>query len=251
MFLYFLCERLLFGCFGSFSTVFRTTLTATINTCAIQCTTNQVVTYTGEVFYTTTAHQNDRVLLQVVALTGDVGIHLFLVGKFHTCYFTHCRVRLLGGGGVNTHAHTAPLGTSVKGGRFTLHLQLNPSFTYKLLNCWHLYFSFSPCFVKLLFSFSHFWACKDTAFFLSYNIYSNFFTPILADFSAFYPILAPFTHSFFLYFPQNYLPRLLVFNAHSRNALTMCALQKTYSEAFKTQTNILIFVAQIFRKIQI
>ena len=45
--------------FGALSTVLRTTLETVCYTCGIQCTTNDVITYTREVFYTTTAYQYD------------------------------------------------------------------------------------------------------------------------------------------------------------------------------------------------
>jgi hypothetical protein len=49
------------------------------------------------------------VFLEIVALARDVGVHFLTVGEAHTGYFTHCRVRLLGGSGVHTHTHAATL----------------------------------------------------------------------------------------------------------------------------------------------
>jgi hypothetical protein len=43
-------------CFRSLSTVFRATLLATINTLCIGCTTNNVITNTGQVLYSATAN---------------------------------------------------------------------------------------------------------------------------------------------------------------------------------------------------
>ena len=45
--------------FRTLSTVLRTTLETVSYTCGIQCTTNDVITYTREVFYTTAAYQYD------------------------------------------------------------------------------------------------------------------------------------------------------------------------------------------------
>ena len=61
---------LLSFCF--FSTVFRTALLTVFNTRGIQRTTNNMVTYTWQILYTTTADQHDRVLLQVMSFTRDV-----------------------------------------------------------------------------------------------------------------------------------------------------------------------------------
>ncbi len=56
------CLGVSFGLLLSFrtlSTVLRTTLETVSYTCGIQCTTNDVITYTREVFHTTTAYQYD------------------------------------------------------------------------------------------------------------------------------------------------------------------------------------------------
>ena len=68
-----------------------------------------MVAYTRKVFHTSAAHKHDRVFLEIVALARDVGVHFLTVGEAHTGYFTHCRVRLFGGGGVHTHTHAATL----------------------------------------------------------------------------------------------------------------------------------------------
>ena len=44
-----------------------------------------MITYTGEVLHTTAADEHDGVLLQVVALAGDVGVDLLAVGQTNTC----------------------------------------------------------------------------------------------------------------------------------------------------------------------
>ncbi len=62
----------------------------TVYTSGIQSASENVVTYTGEVFHTTAANQHDAVLLEVVALTGDVCVDLFLVGETYTGNLTHC-----------------------------------------------------------------------------------------------------------------------------------------------------------------
>ncbi|ALP42202.1 hypothetical protein WL1483_2783 [Aeromonas schubertii] len=75
----------------------------------VQSTTNGVITHTRQVLNTTAADQNNRVLLQVVTFTTDVGGDFETVGQTHTANFTQSGVRLLRGGGVYTGAHATLL----------------------------------------------------------------------------------------------------------------------------------------------
>ena len=78
----------------SLGTVFGTTLLTTAYTGSIQCTTNDVVTYTGKIFNTTAADQHDRVLLQVVAFAWNVGVNLLAIRQTHTRHLAESGVRL-------------------------------------------------------------------------------------------------------------------------------------------------------------
>ncbi len=95
--------------FRTLRTIFRTTLFTSVNTGGIQCTTDNVVTNTWQILHTTTADQYDRVLLQVVAFTWDVGIHLLVVRKTNTGYFTKRGVRFLRRSCVHPGAHAPAL----------------------------------------------------------------------------------------------------------------------------------------------
>src|SRR5262249_52396443 len=64
---------------------------------------------------TAAAHEHDGVLLQVVALTGDVGRDLDAARKAHASDLAQRRVRLLRGVGVNPGAHAAALGRALEG----------------------------------------------------------------------------------------------------------------------------------------
>ena len=61
-----------------------------LDACRIQSSSKDVVTYTREVLHTTASYKHDRVLLEVVALARNVGIHLFGVSKTYTGNLTHC-----------------------------------------------------------------------------------------------------------------------------------------------------------------
>ena len=103
--------RLLLLSLRTLSTVLGTTLGTAGNTSGIQCTTYDVITYTGEVLHTTAANQHDAVLLQVVTLTGNVTVDFLLVSQTNTGYLTHSRIRLLRSRCVDTNAYAATLRT--------------------------------------------------------------------------------------------------------------------------------------------
>jgi hypothetical protein len=64
----------------------------------------------SKVLNTAAADQNNGVLLQVVANTGDVSGNFHTIGQTHTSDLTQCRVRLLGGSGTNGSANATLLG---------------------------------------------------------------------------------------------------------------------------------------------
>jgi hypothetical protein len=98
-------------------TVLRAALQTVSYTGGIKSTTNNVIANTGEILHTTTANEHDRVLLQVVTLSGNVTVDLLLVGQSNTGYLTHSRIRLLRGCCVDTYTDTTTLRTVVQRGR--------------------------------------------------------------------------------------------------------------------------------------
>lgn len=89
-------QKLSFLCFRAFCAVLGATLQTIGNTGGIKRTANDMVTYTGEVFYTTAAYHNDTVLLQVMTFSGDVGVNLLLVRQANTCHFSIAELGFLG-----------------------------------------------------------------------------------------------------------------------------------------------------------
>ena len=69
-----------------------------------------MITDTGKVLDTAAADQNDGVLLQVVANTGNVSGNFHTIGQTHTGDLTQSGVGLLGGGGTDGGADTTLLG---------------------------------------------------------------------------------------------------------------------------------------------
>src|SRR5688500_13074034 len=84
-------------------------LLAILHTRGVEGAPDDLVANAGEVLHTTAAHEHDGVLLEVVALAGDVGGDLHATGQAHTGDLAQRRVRLLGGGGVHAGAHPTAL----------------------------------------------------------------------------------------------------------------------------------------------
>src|SRR5690606_30354253 len=82
-----------------------TSLLTVLDCLGVQGATDDLVTHTGEVLDTTAADEHQRVLLQVVALTGNVSGDLGAVAKLHTSDLAHRGVRLLRRGGVDAGAY--------------------------------------------------------------------------------------------------------------------------------------------------
>src|SRR5918994_2112874 len=84
-------------------------LLAVLHALGVQRATDDLVTDAGEVLHPAAADEHDRVLLKIVADTGDVGGDLDLAGESHAGDLAQRRVRLLRSGGVDAGAHAAPL----------------------------------------------------------------------------------------------------------------------------------------------
>ena len=75
---------------GPLGTVLGTSLIAVCNTGGIQSTSDDVISYTRQILYTTAPDKHHNVLLKVMTDTRDVGSYLDSVGKTYTSYFTKC-----------------------------------------------------------------------------------------------------------------------------------------------------------------
>ncbi len=81
---------------------------------AVVRTANDLVTHAGEVAHTTATDEHDGVLLEVVALAGDVGRNFDAIDEAHTGDLAQSGVRLLWGGGEHAGAHATLLGVVLK-----------------------------------------------------------------------------------------------------------------------------------------
>src|SRR5699024_5868466 len=86
-----------------------TSLLAVLHTLRVSGTADDLVADTGQVLHTAATNEHNRVLLQVVALTGDVRGDLHAAGELDTGDLAQGRVGLLRGGGVHASAHATPL----------------------------------------------------------------------------------------------------------------------------------------------
>ena len=82
-----MCRNLLL--LGLLCTVLGTSLTAVSNTLSIESASDDVVTYTRKVLYTSASDENDAVFLKVVADTGDVRSNLVTVCELNSCDLSH------------------------------------------------------------------------------------------------------------------------------------------------------------------
>ena len=126
--------------FGALSTVLRTAAATLVNAKAVQSTTNDVVTNTGQVLHTATANKNDGVLLKVVTLTADLGDNFFAIGKANFSNFTKSGVRLLRRTRHHLKADATTLRTAMKSARLRLLFRYDTSFADELINGRHVSF---------------------------------------------------------------------------------------------------------------
>src|ERR1700760_4931883 len=84
-------------------------LLAVLHALRVERTADDLVADTRQVLHAAATHAHDRVRLQAVADTRDVGGDLDLAGQLDAGHLAQRGVRLLGRGGVDAGAHTAAL----------------------------------------------------------------------------------------------------------------------------------------------
>ena len=67
-----------------------TSLLTAADTLGVERAADDAVTHAGQVLHTTTAHEHDGVLLEVVALTRNVSGYLNAINKTNTSNLTEC-----------------------------------------------------------------------------------------------------------------------------------------------------------------
>ena len=92
---------------GLLGAVLGAALVAALHAGGVQRPAHDVVAYAGQVLHAAAADENDRVLLEVMPLAGDVRDHLELVRQANLRDLAKRRVWLLGSRGVDARAHAA------------------------------------------------------------------------------------------------------------------------------------------------
>lgn len=144
--------RLFFLRFWFLGPILRSSAHATVDTLRIVYASHDVVPHTRKIFHTSSANHHDRVLLKIMSLSWNVGVHFCAVGKTHTGNLTNGRVRFLWCHGCHLHTHTALERTPVfedcsfamkriqrvlHRGRFALGRLRGSTFSDKLVDCRH------------------------------------------------------------------------------------------------------------------
>src|SRR3954447_18326096 len=115
-------------------------LLAVLDALRVEGAADDLVANTRQVLHTAAAHEHDGVLLEVVALTRNVGGDLDPAGQTHTRDLTQGRVRLLRGGREHTRADATTLRGTLECGRLVLLDLVLPALPDQLLDRRH-YFS--------------------------------------------------------------------------------------------------------------
>src|SRR6266550_700560 len=97
------------GLFGALGAVLGAGLAAILDALGVEHAAQHVIAHAGKVAHTAAADQHDAVLLEVVALAGDVADHFALVGEADLGHLAQRRVRLLRGRRIDTGADAALL----------------------------------------------------------------------------------------------------------------------------------------------
>ena len=118
-------------------TVLRTTLRTSIDAEGVMRSTNDVVANAGKVPDPATTNEDDRVFLEVVTFTTDVGTDLTTVGEAHTCNLPQGGVWLLRGLGSHLKADATPLGTGIEVTNLGLGVRLPARLANELIDRRH------------------------------------------------------------------------------------------------------------------
>ena len=160
-----LSSRCLLGCacLGSLCAVLGTGLTSLGNALSIKCSSDDVVTHTGEILNSSASDENNRVLLKVMTDTGDISCHFVSVSELDSGDLSHCGVRLLRCSRSYRCAYSSFLRRAevdrylllgivalLKCGSRGFLFENTSALAYQLIKGWHSSISFQKIYVKIL-----------------------------------------------------------------------------------------------------
>src|SRR5271157_823068 len=121
----------------SLGAVFRTALLAVLHALGIEYAAQDVVAHARQVLHATAADHHHRVLLQVMALAGDVTDDLEAVGQTNLGDLAQRRIRLLRRRRVDARADAALLRALLQSRHFLLRVLRHPRFANELIDRRH------------------------------------------------------------------------------------------------------------------
>lgn len=92
---------------GPFRSVFRSSLLPVWNSCSVENSPDNVISHSRQIRHSSPADHDNRVFLQIVANSGNIGCHFHAVGEAHTRDFPKGGIRFFGSGRRNFHANAA------------------------------------------------------------------------------------------------------------------------------------------------
>ncbi len=119
--------------------VLRTAPRAIRNARRVERAAYDVVPNTRKILDTATAHEHDRVLLEIMAHAGNVGVDLAAVGEPYTCHLAKRRVRLLRRLREDPQTNAPPLGSILEVRRLGTRLLRRSPAPNELLDRGHLF----------------------------------------------------------------------------------------------------------------
>src|SRR5215813_9383072 len=124
--------------FRTLGAVLGTALLTVLDALGIQHAAEDVVAHAGQVLDAAAADHHHRVLLEVMALAGDVADHLEAVGEANLGDLAQRRIRLLGRRRVDARAHAALLRRLLQGRHLLARLLRHPRLADQLIDRRHL-----------------------------------------------------------------------------------------------------------------
>src|SRR5712664_745938 len=117
---------------GPLRAVLRSSLLAVLHARGVQRSAHDVIAHTRQILHAAAAHQHDRVLLQVMADTGNISRHFNRIRQANARHLAQRRVRFLRRLRVHANAHAPLLRTARQRGRLRLHPDRFTSHSYQL-----------------------------------------------------------------------------------------------------------------------
>src|SRR5690242_17889595 len=84
------------GAFRALDAIFRTADAALCNASGVERAAHDVITHTGQIYHTATAHEHDGVSLKVITFMRNVSDDFKAIRQTYLGHFAHGRVRLFG-----------------------------------------------------------------------------------------------------------------------------------------------------------